>query len=87
MTQKQYDKAIQIHADIEVIRELQDVLKNSKNGKFLSAIKVDKWDSSRQAIEHCNVLNHARMPEHIMEKFEKILWEELDTLKTEFNKL
>ena len=87
MTQKQYDRAIQIHADIEVIYELQDVLKNSKNGKFLSAIKVKKWDSSGRVVAYGDVLNHAKVPEHIMEKFEKILLEELDALKTEFNKL
>lgn len=87
MTNEQYDRAIQIHSDMNIIYELQDTLKNSKNGKFLSAIKVEKWDSSGQIVEHCNVLNHAKVPEHIMEKFEKILWEELDILKTEFNKL
>ena len=87
MTNEQYDRAIQIHSDMNVIYELQDTLGNAKNGRYLSAIKVEKWDKSGNVIEHCDVLNHAKVPAHIMEKFEKILWEELDILKTEFNKL
>lgn len=87
MTYEQYDKATQIHVDMNVIYALQEVLGNAKNGRFLSAIKVEKWDNSGLKIEHCDVLNHAKVPTRIMEKFEKILWEELDVLKTEFNKL
>lgn len=87
MTNEQYDKAIQIHSDMNAIYALQDTLGNTKNGRFLSAIKVEKWDNSGLKVEHCDVLNHAKVPEHIMEKFEKILWEELDILKEEFRKL
>lgn len=87
MTYEQYDKATQIHADMNVIYALQSTLGNAKNGRFLSAIKVEKWDNSGHKVEHCDVLNHAKVPEHIMKKFENILWEELDRLKTEFNKL
>ena len=87
MTNEQYDKAIQIHSYMNAIYALQDTLGNAKNGRFLSAIKVEKWDSSGLKVEHCDVLNHAKVPEHIMEKFEKVLWEELDALKEEFRKL
>ena len=87
MTNEQYDKAIQIHSHMNAIYALQDTLGNAKNGRFLSAIKVEKWDASGLKVEHCDVLNHAKVPEHIMEKFEKILWEELDILKEEFRKL
>ena len=87
MTNEQYDKAIQIHSDMNAIYALQGTLGNAKNGRFLSAIKVEKWDNSGLKVEHCDVLNHAKVPEHIMEKFEKILWEELDILKEEFRKL
>lgn len=87
MTNEQYDKAIQIHSDMNAIYALQDTLGNAKNGRFLSAIKVEKWDNSGLKVEHCDVLNHAKVPEHIMEKFEKILREELDILKEEFRKL
>ena len=87
MTNEQYDKAIQIHGNMNAIYALQDTLGNAKNGRFLSAIKVEKWDNSGLKVEHCDVLNHAKVPEHIMEKFEKILWEELDILKEEFRKL
>lgn len=86
MTYEQYDRAIKIHDDMNAIYALQDVLKNSNNGKFLSAIKAEKMDSSGRIIDF-DVLNHAKVPAYIMEKFEKILWEELDALKTEFNKL
>lgn len=85
MTYEQYDKAIQINSDMNVIYALQDTLGNAKNGRYLSAIKVEKWDGD--LVEHCEVLNHVKVPEHIMEKFEKILWEELDILKEEFRKL
>lgn len=87
MTDEQYDKAVQIRSDMNAIYVLQDTLGSAKNDRFLSAIKVEKWDSSGLVVEHCDVLNHAKVPEHIMEKFEKILWEELDALNKEFRKL
>ena len=87
MTYEQYDKATQIHVDMNTIYGLQSVLGNCKNGRYLATIEAKKWDSSGIVIEDCKVVNHARVPEHIMERFEKILWEELDILKTEFNKL
>lgn len=87
MTYEQFDKATQIHVDMNVIYELQNTLGNAKNGRYLATIEVKKWDSSGVVIEDCKVVNHAKVPAHIMEKFEKILWEELNALKTEFNRL
>lgn len=87
MTQEQFDKAIQIHNDMNEIYALQNTLANSKNARFIAAIEVKKFDTQKIVVEECKVLNHTHIPAHIMEKFEKILWEELDRLKTEFNKL
>lgn len=87
MTYEQYDKATQIYVDMNVIYALQDTLGNCKNGRYLATIEAKKWDSSGIVIEDCKVVNHAKIPTHIMKKFEKILWEELDILKTEFNKI
>ena len=87
MTQEQFDRAIQISSDMNEIYALQDTLANSKNSRFIAAIEVKKFDAQRISIEECEVLNHARIPANIMEKFEKILWEELDRLKAEFNRL
>ena len=87
MTQEQFDKAIQIHSDMNEIYALQNTLANSKNARFIAAIEVKKFDEQRIIVEECKILNHTRIPVNIMEKFEKILWEELDRLKTEFNKL
>ena len=85
MTYEQYDKAIQINSDMNIIYELQNTLGNAKNGGYLSAIKVEKWDGD--LVEHCKVLKHVIVPENIMEKFERILWEELEIIKEEFRKL
>ena len=87
MTYEQYDKATQIHADMNVIYELQATLGNCKNGRYLATIEAMRWDATGFVIDDCKVINHTKVPAHIMEKFEKILWEELDILKTEFNKL
>lgn len=89
MTYEQFDKATQIHVDMNVIYTLQDVIGGAKNGKYLAAIAEDAKDlyGIEAEIDGYKLLNKAKVPTHIMEKFEKILWEELDILKTEFNKL
>ena len=75
MTYEQFDKATQIHASMNGIYALQDVIGNCKNGRYIASANVGE------------VVNYAILPVHIMEKFEKILWEELDVLKTQFNEL
>lgn len=80
MTYEQFDKATQIHVSMNDIYALQDVIGNCKNGRYIASATVG-------INKDYEVINYAKLPTHIMEKFEKILWEELDALKTEFNKL
>ena len=77
MTYEQFDKATQIHVDMNEIYALQDVIGNCKNGRYIASVNNGDY----------KVVNHAKLPAHIMKRFEEILWEELDALKTEFNKL
>lgn len=87
MTYEQFEMATEIHEKMDEVYGLQDVIGSAKNGRYLATIEAKKWDSSGVVIEDCKVVNHAKVPTHILEKFEKILLEELDALKTEFNKL
>lgn len=87
MTREVFDRAIEINSDINNVYAIQNVLGNSKNGKFLAAIEVKEFDSQRIVVEDCRVLNHVVVPKNIMEKFEKILHEELERLEREFREL
>lgn len=80
MTYEQFDKATQIHVDMNEVHALLDVIGNCSNGRYIASAKVGSSGEYE-------IVNHAKVPAHIMKKFEKILWEELDALKTEFNKL
>lgn len=89
MTNEVFERAIEIKDNINTIVELQSVLSNSKNNghgdKYLAAIDVKKLNGF--VVEDCNVLNHIRVPENIIEKFEAILWDELKNLQNEFESL
>lgn len=87
MTRENFDKAIEINSEINNIYALQSALGNSKNGRFLAAIEAKRFDATGIVIEDCRVLNHVRVPENVMEKFEKILREELERLNREFREL
>lgn len=87
MTREDFDRAIEINSDINNVYAIQSVLANSKNGKFLAAIEAKEFDSQRIVIRDCRVLNHVVVPKNIMEKFEKILHEELERLEKEFREL
>lgn len=89
MTRENFDKAIEINSEINNIYALQDALGNSKNGRFLAAIEAKRFDATATgiAIEDCKVLNYVRVPQYVMEKFEKILWDELERLNKEFKEL
>ncbi len=86
MTREDFDKAIEINSNLNTIYEIKDVLRNSKN-RLLAAIEAKKFNQSGTVVEECRVLNHVKVPEHIMEKFEKILIEEIEILNKEFKEL
>lgn len=87
MTRENFDKAIEINSEINNIYALQNALGNSKNGRFLAAIEAKRFDATGIVIEDCKVLNYVKVPKYVMEKFEKILWEELERLNKEFKEL
>lgn len=89
MTDEIFEKAIEIRNAIDNIVNLQALLTNSRdNGfgdRYLAAIDVQKTDGC--VVKECKVLNHIQVPKNIMEKFESILWDELETLQDEFKSL
>jgi len=87
MTRENFDKAIEINSEINNIYALQNTLGNSKNGRFLAAIEAKKFDATKTVIDDCKVLNYVYVPQYVMEKFEKILWDELERLNKEFKEL
>ena len=86
MTRENFDKAIEINSEINNIYELHDALGNSKNGRFLAAIEAKRFDATG-IVEDYKVLNYVRVPLYVIEKFEKILWDELERLNKEFKEL
>lgn len=89
MTDEIFEKAVEIRNIINTIVELQCVLGNSKdNGcgdKYLAAIDIQKIKGF--IVEECKVLNHIRVPENIMKRFEDVLWDELRMAEDEFKML
>ena len=89
MTDEIFERAIEIRNTINTIIGLQCVLSNSEdNGcgdKYLAAIDVKKINGF--VVEECKVLNHIRVPENIMKRFEDVLWDELEKAKNEFETL
>ena len=73
----------------DTIIELQCVLGNSNdNGfdnRYLAAIDAKKIKGF--VVEECKVLNHVKVPENIMKRFEEVLWDELEKAKNEFKTL
>lgn len=89
MTDKTFEKAVEIRERINTISILQGVLDNSKdNGcgeKYLAAIDVKKINGFY--VEECKVLNHVRVPEDIMKRLEEVLWDEYYKASNEFKAL
>lgn len=89
MTDEIFEKAVEIRDTINTIVEIQNVLGNSKNNgcgdKYLAAIDVEKINGF--VVEECKVLNHIRVPENIMKRFEDVLWDEFKKAKDEFESL
>lgn len=89
MTDEKFERACEIRADINTIVQLQSLLGNSKNNefddKYLAAIDVKKFNGF--VVEECKVLNHIRVPEDIMKRFEEVLWDEYNKLVKEFKEL
>lgn len=89
MTDEIFERAIEIRDTINVIMVLQDVLCNSKNNghgdRYLAAIDAKKINGF--VVEDCKVLNHIRVPENIMKRFEAVLWDELEKANDEFKAL
>lgn len=89
MTDEIFEKAIEIRNAIDNIVKLKGLFANSRdNGfgdKYLAAIDIQKTDGC--VVKECKVLNHIQVPENIMEKFDIILWDELEKLQDEFKSL
>ena len=91
MTEKQFEQAVELREKIESLYILQDVIKSAKpNGtgkRFLASIDVTKFGHSEVLVDECKVLNHAHLSEDVMEKFDRIIWDELNLLQDAFKKL
>ena len=91
MTEKQFEQAVELREKIESLYILQDVIKNAKsNGtgkRFLASIDATKFNNSGIIVEECEVQNHAYLSEDIMEKFDRVIWDELNLLQEAFKKL
>ena len=91
MTNEKFEKACEIKEDMNAILRLDSLLKNSMdNGygnKYLASIDVKKLKPNGIVVEECDVLNHERVPEYIMEKFIKLIWDEYYSLQKEFEEL
>lgn len=91
MTNETFEKACEIKEDINTMLRLHSLLENSMdNGcgdKYLASIKVKKLKPNCIAVEECDVLNHEKVPEYIMEKFKKFIWDEYHRLQKEFEEL
>lgn len=87
MTLEQYSRATDIMVDIDVIYELQHAIGNATEGKFLCAAKTVERNPTTGIYEGGEIMNYARLPKHIKEKFEQILKEELKRLEREFAEL
>ena len=89
MTDEIFEKAVEIREKINTISILQSVLANSKdNGcgnKYLAAIDAKKIDGF--IVKECEVLNHIRVPEDVMERLEEVLWDEYCKASNEFKAL
>lgn len=86
-----FERAVEIRDMINTIIELQGVLGNVQDNdfedKYLAAIDAKRFSSSGYVVEECKVLNHVKVPEYILKKFESILWDELSILQEEFKTL
>lgn len=91
MTKEIFEKACEIKENMEAIYRLDSVLANSTdNGcgdKYLASIDVKKLKPNSCVVAECDVLNHEKVPEFIMEKFKKIVWDEYHRLEKEFEEL
>ena len=91
MTNEKFEKAREIKEDMDTILRIHSLLENSiDNGygnKYLASIDVKKLKPNSIVVEECDVLNHERVPEYIMEKFKKLIWDEYYSLQKEFDEL
>lgn len=91
MTNEIFEKACEINENMEAILRLDSVLANSMdNGcgnKYLASIDVKKLKPNSCVVDECDVLNHEKVPEFIMDKFKKVIWDEYNRLQKEFEEL
>lgn len=90
MTDEVFERACEIRDSINNIVEIQNTLGNSQNKDhkhYLAAIEVNALSPNGICVTDCKVLNHVRVPEHIMKRFEEVLWDEFHKLQDEFNSL
>lgn len=91
MTNETFEKAYEIKENLDSILRLHSLLSNSMDNdcgnKYLASIDVKKLKPNNIVVEECDVLNHEKVPEFIMEKFIKIIWDEYQRLEKEFEEL
>ncbi len=90
MTDEKFERACEIRESINTIVEIQNTLGNSQNkdGKhYLAAIEAKDFSHGGLCVTDCSVLNHIKVPEYIMKRFEEVLWEEFHKLQEEFKAL
>lgn len=89
MTYEAYEKALDLHLQMEYISELECIFKNAcSEGKFLAAISECEFgDAHNICVKHCRVLNHTPLPSDIQKRLLEVINEEYDKLKEEFKAL
>lgn len=91
MTSETFERACEINENINTILSLDSLLKNSMDNdcgdKYLASIDVKKLKPNSCVVAECDVLNHEKVPEFIMEKFIKTIWDEYKRLQKEFEEL
>lgn len=87
MNPENFERAVELHNRIENIYKLQCTLRNSQKRQYLAAIEVKELDDEGRNVKDCRVLNFTNIPDDILEKFQAILKEEMETLLKEFKDL
>ena len=91
MTEQQFEQAVELREKINNLYEIQSVIRSAKTNetgkRLLASIDATKFSDSGIIVNECKVINHVFLPEDIMEKFDRIIWDELDLLQEAFKKL
>ena len=91
MTEQQFEQAVELREQMNSLYELQSVIRSAKTNetgkRLLASIDATKFSDSGIIVNECKVVNHVHLSEDIMEKFDRLIWNELDLLQKAFEEL